>query len=822
MADDTQQKLTIAISAIDQASAIFKSLAANVAEAGGQITNSNQQSGNSFATLVASIFTAQAAYGLLMTGLRDVKGFFEDSIGAAFDVSKTMVQVQVDVKNAGLSYASVGPQIDALAKKNETLGFTQEETQLSMGKAILSTHSYSEAVQLNSLAMDLSVAKNISLDEATLKLNQAMAGNTRILKEYGISLDSASTSADVLNTVQEQVGGSAAALEGTPAGALREIKAQWAGIKDEVGNQLLPVIEQLMQEFERNLPEIENLVIGGAGAMEKFAEAVLAVTPVIVDLTIATAAFFATMGVGATIAAVDSIIIDLQASMLAATTVTEGMTLAWVNLDAAMDANPLGALAIVIGIVAVAVKEGIDAFNNYKKAEKEQEDESTKLIANLTQLADAYNKVHTSAQTSVFDLATQGYGSAKTAEATKDLEAEYTNLDNKLKDGTISQKEFDDQSKGIVSTLTDLGVKIYSATDNFDEFGNRIPKAAAAASKSVSDAEKVIVKHADAVAKLGTEYDKFQAQANTDLNELKDTWADKATTIQDTITKMQKGIADLQKSYDDQKTSDTASVADKIVASEQKIADIKKQLSESTSASQTENLNEQLATEQANYDSSLAYRQANTAAMAEAERRAGETDLQRTIEDYNTKEAKDKEAFDSQMKNQLDALNDFVNKSMQEVLVAQIKVLTIQVAQTAAHNVFIQQSNARADQTTKEVDSEVADYTRATQALNQLKSAQGAAAVQGASNNAGSIFTSSPYKSVNDAIITPQGVVKTAPDDFIIATKNPASLGGGGDGGVTINIINPTVRKNGDIDDMRKSVEQVFRSVLINHKIVHI
>lgn len=39
---------------------------------------------------------------------------------------------------------------------------------------------------------------------------------------------------------------------------------------------------------------------------------------------------------------------------------------------------------------------------------------------------------------------------------------------------------------------------------------------------------------------------------------------------------------------------------------------------------------------------------------------------------------------------------------------------------------------------------------------------------------------------VNDAIITPQGVVHTAPDDYIIATRNPQSLGGGSN--ITINI----------------------------------
>ena len=45
---------------------------------------------------------------------------------------------------------------------------------------------------------------------------------------------------------------------------------------------------------------------------------------------------------------------------------------------------------------------------------------------------------------------------------------------------------------------------------------------------------------------------------------------------------------------------------------------------------------------------------------------------------------------------------------------------------------------------------------------------------------------------------------------------------GQGGGNVTIVIQNPTVRRDSDLDDIRASVEEVFRSILINHKVVHI
>ncbi len=62
-------------------------------------------------------------------------------------------------------------------------------------------------------------------------------------------------------------------------------------------------------------------------------------------------------------------------------------------------------------------------------------------------------------------------------------------------------------------------------------------------------------------------------------------------------------------------------------------------------------------------------------------------------------------------------------------------------------------------------------------------------------------------RSVEDAIITPQGVVHTDPQDFIIATKNPAGLGGS----VVININNPSVRQDSDINKLANQVSIVLQ-----------
>ena len=63
-------------------------------------------------------------------------------------------------------------------------------------------------------------------------------------------------------------------------------------------------------------------------------------------------------------------------------------------------------------------------------------------------------------------------------------------------------------------------------------------------------------------------------------------------------------------------------------------------------------------------------------------------------------------------------------------------------------------------------------------------------------------------KTVEDAIITPSGVVHTNPNDYIIATKDPGSLGGGK---ITVNINNPSVRQDTDIKKIANEVSRVLQ-----------
>lgn len=68
---------------------------------------------------------------------------------------------------------------------------------------------------------------------------------------------------------------------------------------------------------------------------------------------------------------------------------------------------------------------------------------------------------------------------------------------------------------------------------------------------------------------------------------------------------------------------------------------------------------------------------------------------------------------------------------------------------------------------------------------------------------------SSGMSRVNDFVITDSGrMLKTHPNDTIIGTKNPDSLGGGNGNTVNIRVDNPTVRDDRDIDKIAREIEK--------------
>ena len=111
------------------------------------------------------------------------------------------------------------------------------------------------------------------------------------------------------------------------------------------------------------------------------------------------------------------------------------------------------------------------------------------------------------------------------------------------------------------------------------------------------------------------------------------------------------------------------------------------------------------------------------------------------------------------------------------------------------------------DPITKAMDGVIALLERARALFSSLSDGAGNV-VSGVRDRASGLLSSARSfvtRSVNDAIISPKGdIITTHPDDYIIATKTPGSLGGGN--GVTVNVY-------GDVSG-RDLIETVKRGII--------
>lgn len=248
---------------VDNASAkmgtIFNALNKNI--------DATEKANTSFKGMAAEVFKGTAAWDLLKKGVGIATDFIKESVTASLEAQATWALVKNNVENAGYSFDEISPKIKAYSASMIEMGFNDEATAESVSRLMLVTNDYDNAIKLNQLALDLSRSKHIELATATTLVTQVTQGNNKVLKQYGIELDDAASSADNLSKLQDKVKGSAEAFANSTAGQMAKVNEQWGEMKEKVGDQLTPILGGLMQIMSDNLPAITELIVGLGGGL---------------------------------------------------------------------------------------------------------------------------------------------------------------------------------------------------------------------------------------------------------------------------------------------------------------------------------------------------------------------------------------------------------------------------------------------------------------------------------------------------------------------------------------------------------------------------
>lgn len=170
-------------------------------------------------------------------------------------------QLSQAIDATGASFDDYSSAIEEAIGHQEKYGHTANETQDALRLLTNATHDPQKALDMLGEASDVAASKHEDFATAATQLGKVYNGNTKLLKEYGISIDKTTGLTKDGQTATEALakvtGGQASAAADTFAGKLRGIKA---GLEDQVA--------QLGQKYGPALQVAGMAMVGLGSAME--------------------------------------------------------------------------------------------------------------------------------------------------------------------------------------------------------------------------------------------------------------------------------------------------------------------------------------------------------------------------------------------------------------------------------------------------------------------------------------------------------------------------------------------------------------------------
>jgi hypothetical protein len=179
-------------------------------------------------------------------------------------------QLQTAVENTGHSWEDFEARIESVDGKMEHYGFTTLETQDALTKLTNATHDPAKAITLMGEAADLAASRHISLSSASDQLSKLLNGSTRILKSYGIEVQTSADGTKDLAGANAQLAtllhGQADAAANSFTGRLKEMRAEVQDNVAEFGQKYGPAITAAGAAMVIATPVVKGLS-GAASAM---------------------------------------------------------------------------------------------------------------------------------------------------------------------------------------------------------------------------------------------------------------------------------------------------------------------------------------------------------------------------------------------------------------------------------------------------------------------------------------------------------------------------------------------------------------------------
>ena len=188
-----------------------------------------------------------------------------DGVKAAIEDEKAQAKLATTLENTtGATREQIKAVEDQILKMSLATGVADDKLRPSFEKLVRATNDVEKAQKLQTLALDIAAGSGKDLDAVSQSLARAYDGNTSALSRLGIGLSSAELKSmsfdDVTAQLAETFGGQASVQADTFSGKVARLQVAFDEAKESVGARLLPILTNLLDQFNNNLaPAIESI-----------------------------------------------------------------------------------------------------------------------------------------------------------------------------------------------------------------------------------------------------------------------------------------------------------------------------------------------------------------------------------------------------------------------------------------------------------------------------------------------------------------------------------------------------------------------------------
>lgn len=256
-------------------------------------------------------------------------GFAAVGIKEAMQAEIIMAKLSSTMTAAGVNTEKNRAAVEKLSESYVQLGFDDEAAAAGFENLLRVTGDLEQSQKLLALSADLARTKNIGLAEASSILAKASTGNAKAFKEAGITLDTtipkAQAVAKAFDELNDKIGTQAENATKTFAVQLQIVKEQFNNTAQSLGSALLPVLKTMLEKINQ-----------GVEFVKRHSDAFKVLGGIFLTVTVALAAYNATVKVQMALTKAWSVVTGIQAA------VTKLLTGQQVALNTAMKLNPIG------------------------------------------------------------------------------------------------------------------------------------------------------------------------------------------------------------------------------------------------------------------------------------------------------------------------------------------------------------------------------------------------------------------------------------------------------------------------------------------------